>query len=189
MKRKIIAIVGDSCIDDDPQKKEIAFNVGKILVDSGYRILSGGLGGVMEAAFAGAHASKNYKDGDTIAILPMFSPVDANEYADIVIPTGLDLYRNVVIANSSAAVVAIGGGAGTLSEMSNAWALQKLIIAFKNVRGWSSKIADTKMDHRIRYNGIEDKVYGVEKPEEVIEILNKYIDKYVQYHKGIPSRS
>ncbi|HEY8389662.1 MAG TPA: TIGR00725 family protein [Clostridia bacterium] len=183
--RKTIAIVGDSNIDNDPKKQQIAFETGKILIDNGYRIISGGLGGVMEAAFKGAHASKKYKEGDTIGILPMFSPLDANEYADIIIPTGLDLYRNVIIANSSAAVIAIGGGAGTMSEITNAWALHRLILAYKNVEGWSAKVADTKIDQRTRYTGFDDKVFGIETPEQAIEIINKYVDKYNIYHTGI----
>ncbi|HEY8424081.1 MAG TPA: TIGR00725 family protein [Clostridia bacterium] len=183
--RKTIAIAGDSNIDNDPLKQKIAFETGKILVDHGYRIISGGLGGVMEYAFKGAHASKNYKEGDTIGILPMFSPLDANQYADIVIPTGLDVYRNVIIANSASALVAIGGGAGTLSEIANAWALHRLIIAYKNVEGWSAKVADTKLDHRIRYKDFDDKIFGVSTPEEMIEIIEKYIGKYNSYHKGI----
>ncbi|HEY8443617.1 MAG TPA: TIGR00725 family protein [Clostridia bacterium] len=183
--RKTIAIAGDSNIDNDPVKQKIAFETGKILVDHGFRIISGGLGGVMEYAFKGAHASKNYKEGDTIGILPMFSPLDANQYADVVIPTGLDLYRNVIIANSASALVAIGGGAGTLSEIANAWALHRLIIAYKNVNGWSAKVADTKLDHRIRYKDFDDKIFGVSTPEEMIEIINQYIGKYNSYHKGI----
>jgi hypothetical protein len=183
--RKTIAIVGDSNIDNDPKKQQIAFETGKILIDNGYRIISGGLGGVMEAAFKGAHASEKYKEGDTIGILPMFSPLEANQYADIIIPTGLDLYRNVIIANAASAVIAIGGGAGTMSEITNAWALHRLILAYSNVDGWSSKVADTKIDQRNRYKGIDDKVYGIQTPQEAIEIINKYIDKYTLYHKGI----
>lgn len=183
--RKTIAIAGDSNIDNDTLKQQIAFETGKILVDNGYRIISGGLGGVMEYAFKGAHASKNYKEGDTIGILPMFSPLEANQYADIVIPTGLDVYRNVIIANSASALIAIGGGAGTLSEIANAWALHRLIVSYKNVNGWSAKVADTKLDHRVRYKEFDDKIFGVTTPQEMIEIINEYIGKYNSYHKGI----
>ena len=86
--------------------------------------------------------------------------------ADIVIATGLDIYRNVIVANSDA-VIAVGGGAGTLAEMSNAWPLKRLMIAFSNVDGWSGKVADTRLDHRIRYPEIEeDRVFGVTSADE-----------------------
>ena len=120
--RKMISIIGDSKIEKDGKKYRLAFSMGKALVDNGYRVASGGLGGVMEAAFEGARSSEFYREGDTVAILPMFDRKLASDAADIVIATGLDVYRNVIVANSDA-VIAIGGGAGTLAEMSNAWPL------------------------------------------------------------------
>ncbi len=183
--RKIVAIVGDSRIDKDGDKYRIAFETGKALVDNGYRLQSGGLAGVMEAAFEGARASKNYKEGDTIAIIPSFDRSRHNPHADIVISTGLDMMRNAIVANADA-VVAIGGGAGTLSEMAFAWPMLRLILAYDNVDGWSSKVAGTRLDNKIRYEEIpEDKIYAVSTPEDVIKYLDKYIDKYTKYHKGI----
>lgn len=186
MRRRIVAIVGDAFIEKDGPKYKMAFEAAKALVDHGYRIQCGGLQGVMAAACAGAHASEKYREGDTIAIVPGFDPSAANEYADIVIPTGLDLYRNVIVANASA-VVAVGGGGGTLSEISNAWALKHLIVAFKNVDGWSAKVADTRLDQRARYADIpDDRIYGVESAEEMIKLINERIDLYTTVHKGIP---
>ena len=183
--RKIIAICGDSKIEKDGDKYKFAFSVGKALVDNGYRLQSGGLGGVMEAAFAGAKSSEKYKEGDTVAIIPSFDRTMHNEYADIVISTGLDMMRNAIVANADA-VIALGGGSGTLSEIAFAWPMMRLIMACNCVDGWSSKVADTRMDQRIRYPEIpEDKVFGVSNADEVIEILDKYADKYNKFHKGI----
>ena len=182
--RKIVAVVGDYRIEKDSLKYKMAFGMGKALVDNGYRVQSGGKGGVMEAAFEGAHASKKYRDGDTIAILPSFDRTQVNPYADIVIPTGIDLMRNTIVANADA-VIAIGGGAGTLSEMAMAWSLLRLVIAFSNVYGWSANLAGQKIDLRERYENVDDKVFSVTAPEQAIEYLNKYIDIYVKYHQGI----
>lgn len=187
--RKLIAVIGDAFIEDNSDKAKLAFEVGKALVDNGYRVQSGGLHGVMEAAFKGAHASTCYREGDTIGIIPSFNAADANDYTDIAIPTGLDIYRNVIVANASA-VVAIGGGAGTMCEMTNAWACKKLIIGYSNVDGWSAKVADTRLDNRVRYENIpEDKVFGVKNANEVIEILKKYLSEYNGYNKGIPLKN
>lgn len=181
--RKLVSVIGDAVIEKDGDKFCAAFNMGKALVDSGYRVQSGGMGGVMEAAFMGARSSKKYREGDTVALVPSFDVNEANQYADIVIPTGLDMMRNALVANASA-VVAVGGGAGTLSEMALAWSLKRLILAFRNVDGWSGKLADTRLDHRIRYP-FEDKVFGVETAEQAIKIINEKIDLYKDYHKGI----
>ncbi len=183
--KKMISIIGDSAIEEGGAKFKAAFSMGKALVDNGYRVASGGLGGVMDAAFRGAKSSEFYREGDTVAILPMFDRRLASNSADIVIATGLDLYRNVIVANSDA-VIAIGGGAGTLAELSNAWPLKRLIIAFRGVDGWSAKAADTRLDHRIRYPEIEeDRIYGVDTAEEAIAILEKYINLYTDCYGGI----
>lgn len=185
MKRKIIAIIGDAQIEKDGLKFKLAYETGKALVDAGYRIQSGGMGGIMEAAFMGARSSKNYKEGDTIALIPSFNSSIVNDYTDVVIPTGLDVLRNGLVAAASA-VVAIGGGAGTLSEIAFAWSLMRLIVGYKNVDGWSSKLADTRLDNRIRYENIkDDRVYGVENSEQVVELINERLNLYNKNHSGI----
>jgi len=181
--RKIIAVVGDA--ESDSVKHENAFELGKALIDNGYRVQSGGKSGVMESVFEGAKASLKYKEGDTIAIVPSFNPNSANPKADIVIPTGLDLLRDAIVVSASA-VVAIGGGAGTLTEIAIAWQLRKLIIAYDNVDGWSSKVAGTKIDRRVRYSDIpDDRVYGVNSAEQTIGILKNNMDKYNRIHKWL----
>ncbi len=183
--RKMVSIIGDAVVEKDSEKYRLAYECGKALVDNGYRVASGGLQGIMCAAFEGAHASKFYKEGDTVALLPMFDRSKSNEYADVVVATGLDVYRNVMVANSDA-VIAIGGGAGTLCEIGNAWALKRLIIAFEGVDGWSAKVANTRLDHRIRYEDIEeDKVFGVKTADEAMAILEKYLNLYTTSHTGI----
>lgn len=184
-RRKIVAIAGDAKVDENSDKFNIAFEIGKALIDNGYRIQTGGLGGVMRAACYGAKSSEKYKEGDIIALVPSFDINEVNEFADIVIPTGLDVMRNALVANASA-VVAIGGGAGTLSEIAFAWTFGRLIIGVSNVDGWSSKLAGTKIDSRVRYPEIEnDMVYPATSGTQVAAILNKYIDKYYKRHKGI----
>jgi uncharacterized protein (TIGR00725 family) len=182
--KKIIAVIGNSKIEVGSKQYIISKELGKLLVDNGYRVLSGGMKGIMEAVFEGAKQSEKASDSDTIAIVPSFNPDISNNYSDIIIPTGLDLYRNGIVANSDA-VIAIGGGSGTLSEIAYAWALYRLVIAFKNTGGWSEKLAGTKIDIRTRYKDIDDMVFAVEKPEEVINILNDKLNLYTRRHKRI----
>jgi len=184
--RKIIAVIGDAKIDETSLKYKIAFETGKIIIDNGYRLQCGGLGGVMEAACKGARSSTFYREGDIIGILPSFDINNCNPYIDIAIPTGIDVYRNVIVANAHA-VIAVGGGCGTLAELSNAWALRRMVLAYANCEGWSSKVADTSLDNRVRYPGIkDDRIYGVNTPEEAIELINTRVEFYRDYHKGIP---
>jgi uncharacterized protein (TIGR00725 family) len=185
-EKKLIAVIGDANLRVASEKYILAEKIGRSLIDNGYRLVTGGLGGVMEAASKGAQSSLNYKHGDIIGILPGNDPSEANIYVDICLPTGLDLARNIIVANADA-VIAIGGGAGTLAEMANAWALNRLIIAYR-VEGWGGKLADQRIDLRSRYPDIpDDRVYGVTSDAEAIELL-KNLSRYSKRHKKVKRR-
>ncbi len=108
---------------------DIAQEVGREIAMRGYSLVCGGLGGVMEAACRGAKEAK----GLTIGILPTSDRRDANPYVDIVIPTGLGHARNILVVHASDALIAIDGGAGTLSEIAIALKVGKPIVG---IRTW-----------------------------------------------------
>jgi uncharacterized protein (TIGR00725 family) len=90
---------------------ESARKVGNLVAANRGTVVCGGLGGVMEAACRGAREM----NGITVGILP--DTGNGNGYLDIIIRTGLGQARNVVVVQSADAVIAIGGGHGTLSEI------------------------------------------------------------------------
>ena len=183
-RRNQIAVIGDANLIGRKKMGILAERLGKALVDNGYRIITGGLGGIMEAVWFGAKKSSNYQDGDIISILPGYDPSDASNPTDICIATGLDEGRNVIIGNSDA-IIAIGGGAGTLSEIAFAWMAKRLIIAYR-VKGWSGRLADTRLDERIRVKGFgNDRIFGVDSEQEALTILKKYLSKYGTRTQGI----
>ena len=58
-------------------------------------------------------------------------------------------------------------------------ALRRLILAVKGVDGWSSRVADMRLDERIRHPEIEeDRIFGVSSAEEAMALLEKYIPLY-----------
>lgn len=67
----------------------------------------------MEAACRGARDS----GGTTVGILPGTDRSDANPHVVIAIPTGLGEARNALVVRAADALIAIGGGYGTLSEI------------------------------------------------------------------------
>ena len=118
----MIAVIGArSC---DQQVYELAFQAGQELARSGYTIVCGGLGGVMEAACKGARSA----GGRTVGILPGVDPAAANQFVDIAIATGLGAGRNLLIIHSAEAVLAINGSYGTLSELAFALQLNKPVV-------------------------------------------------------------
>ena len=115
----IIAVIGDSSCS--PEEAKLAENVGELLAQRGATIVCGGLGGMMEAVCRGAKS----KGGLTVGILPGQDPSMSNPWVDIPVVTGIGEARNVAVVNSAQAVIAIGGGYGTLSEI--AYALKSSI--------------------------------------------------------------
>jgi uncharacterized protein (TIGR00725 family) len=118
----IIGIIGGSA----PTSEEIAAAeiVGRVLAEGGGTLVCGGRGGVMEAACRGAKSA----DGLTIGILPGTDLNDANPYVDIPIITGMRCARNVIIARTAQAVIAVGGSYGTLSEIAFALSFDTPVV-------------------------------------------------------------
>jgi uncharacterized protein (TIGR00725 family) len=101
-----------------------AEEAGRLIAERGAVMVCGGLKGVMEAASRGAKSA----GGLTVGILPHEHARDANEFVDIPIPTGLGIGRNVIIARTAGALIAVGGEYGTLSEIAFALQMGKPVI-------------------------------------------------------------
>lgn len=111
-----IAVIGGGRVTDTEPVYETARTVGQLLAERGHAIVCGGCGGVMEAVCRGGTES----DGHTIGILPGTDPNAANEYVETAIATGMGNARNVLVVLNGAAVIAIDGATGTLSEIAHA---------------------------------------------------------------------
>lgn len=105
-----IAVVGPA--NADPAELAAAEEVGWLLATAGHIVITGGHGGVMEAAARGAAIA----DGLVIGILPG-TDRDANPFVTVALPTGLGELRNALIVRAADAVVAVGSSWGTLSEV------------------------------------------------------------------------
>src|SRR5436309_14032878 len=92
----------------DPGACRAAEEVGRELARRGAVVVTGGLGGAMEAASRGAKAA----GGTTIGILPSGDRGDANPWVDVDVPTGLGEGRNVLVDRAAAAVVAVAREVG-----------------------------------------------------------------------------
>lgn len=143
-----IGVIGAGECGEDV--RALARSVGEAIGRSGGVLVCGGLGGVMEAAARGALEA----GGLTVGILPGFSRHDANPYITVPIVTGLSHARNVIVARSADALIAVAGGYGTLSEIAIALKLGKPVIG---LRTWA----------------VSDDVIQVDDPAEAVEIAMK----------------
>lgn len=125
---KQIAVVGSGA-----EHEERAEELGRLLAERGCTVVCGGRGEVMAAAARGAKSA----GGTTIGILPGETRADANEWIDHVVVTGIGHARNLAVAASGDAVIAVGGSYGTLAEIAFALRLGRRVVILEP--GWEVK--------------------------------------------------
>lgn len=116
-----------SVIGSGVEWEAAAEEVGRLLAEAGCTVVTGGLGEVMAAAHRGAKSA----GGTTLAILPGERREDADPWADHVVATGIGHARNLAVAASGDAVIAVGGSYGTVSEMAFALRLGRPVVALE----------------------------------------------------------
>ncbi len=108
--RKLFQIAVIGAAEADEHEEELAFRVGILIAKEGCILLSGGRGGVMEAASRGASET----GGLVVGIVP---GSEGNHYLDVTIRTQMGHARNAIIVESADAIIAVSGSYGTLSEI------------------------------------------------------------------------
>ena len=107
-----------------PDELAAAEAVGRELARAGAILVSGGRGGVMEAACRGAAEAH----GTTVGLLPEGDRGSANPFLTVSVPTGMGELRNGLVARAGDAVIAVGGEFGTLSEIAFALRLGRPVV-------------------------------------------------------------
>jgi uncharacterized protein (TIGR00725 family) len=123
--KKIIGVIGASRASYEGLC--LAEEVGRLIAGAGATLVCGGLGGVMEAASRGCCEA----GGEVLGILPGPVADDANPYVTLAIPTNMGHARNMIIAHTAEALVAIEGAYGTFSEAAIALKLDKQVFALR----------------------------------------------------------
>lgn len=144
MRKRIIGVIGAGVAGEDACR--LAEETGKLIAENDAILITGGMGGIMEAASKGAKAA----GGLVIGILPGGSAADANPWVDIPILTGIAEARNAIIARTAEALIAITGEYGTLSEIAFGLKFGKPVISLQS---WA----------------VDARIVQVEKPKEAVE--------------------
>lgn len=143
-----IAVIGraQQGLDDPVPEAALtaAFEVGTLVARNGAVLVSGGTTGVMEAASRGARQ----EGGLTIGVLPGTERGAANAYVDVALPTGLGTARNLIYTRGCDAVIMIGGGAGTLNELTIAYQGRRAVVVIEGTGGWADRIRAALVDGR-----------------------------------------
>ena len=164
-KRQILAI-GNNTTGCTPKHEKIAYEIGIEIAKSDSLLITGGLGGVMNACSHGA------KDGGgiTMGIIPQDDPKFANDYCDIVIPSGMGFTRDFLNALSADGVIIVGGGSGTLSEVCAAYMNKKPMVAIRGIESSITPYIDGYVDHRKNV-----KIIGANTAKEAVKKILKLI--------------
>jgi uncharacterized protein (TIGR00725 family) len=139
MRRSVVAVIGSG--DSTPAMDAAARQIGRTVIESGARLVTGGVGGVMAAASEGAHAAVAYREGDVIGILASYDAETANPWVDVALPTGLGHARNTLVVGAAEVVVLVGGDAGALSEAGLSQALGKCLLVVEGTGGTADILA------------------------------------------------
>ena len=118
-----VAVIGPRAASEEERQAALALGAG--LAGLGIVLLCGGKGGVMEAACEGAATA----GGLSVGLLPDTEWQAANRFVTIPLATGIGEARNAIIARAALALVAIGGGYGTLSEIALALQFGRPVLA------------------------------------------------------------
>lgn len=121
--RPVIGVMGGGVADEATLER--AREIGVLVAREGWVLLNGGRDcGVMAASAAGAHD----EGGLVIGILPDEDATRATPNLDVAILTGMGDARNVINVLSSSVIVAMRGGAGTISEVAHALKLGRPVV-------------------------------------------------------------
>jgi uncharacterized protein (TIGR00730 family) len=113
----MITVFGGSRCGPDSEEYKEALLLGRLLVEAGFHVCSGGYAGVMEAISKGAHEA----DGHVVGMTMNQFKSSPNAYVRKIVPNR-DFYERLQgLIRQSVGYVALRGGMGTVTEVSLVW--------------------------------------------------------------------
>lgn len=126
--------------------KKVAEEIGFLLASRGAVVVTGGKGGIMQATAKGAKRG----GGVTVGVVKGNRRGVANSSIDVEMLTGMlaDGLDELFLVLMSDALIVLGGGAGTLQEITIAYRNKKPIVVLDGMNGWGEKLAGSFLDER-----------------------------------------
>ena len=183
----LITVFGSARTKPEEQNYKDAVKFGKMLVDDGYGVITGGGPGIMEAANKGAYEAGGVSVGLNIE-LP-FEQHD-NPYIDHDKNLEFDYFfvRKVMFVKYAQGFVAMPGGFGTLDELFEAITLiqtkkiGRFPIILVGSEFWNGIIDWIKKTLLEKYSNVSEKDLDlftvVDTADEVIETINAFYKKH-----------
>jgi hypothetical protein len=176
-KRLQIGVIGYAGAEEYPTEQapaariyDMAEEAGYLLARAGATVVTGGKSGIMDRAAAGAKRG----GGITVGVIKGGRRFQSNAGTDVEILSGMaaDGMDELLLVLMCDGFIVVGGGAGTLEELSIAYRNNKPIVAIAQSGGWADITAGTFLDERSRV-----KIEVAQTPEEAVSlILSKLTD-------------
>lgn len=164
-----VGIIGSAGGEEYPKRKpaqkvyKIAKAIGQMVAEKGAVVICGGKGGIMESACQGAKDAK----GITVGVVAGNNRGTCNKFVDVEVVSGaVNCSEESLIVSMSDALIIIGGGAGTLQEITTAYRNNKPMVAITCVDGWGKKLANTYLDDRKKI-----KILSAQTPQQAIDLV------------------
>ncbi len=172
-----VSVFGSARTPTDHPYYALGEEIGRLLSDAGFSVVSGGGPGLMEAANKGAHAGRSPSIGLNI-ILP--HEQNANTYQDISLTFRHFFSRKVMFVKYAAAYVVLPGGFGTLDELAEILTLvqtgksRRIPIVLVGTEFWTG-LLDWIRERLVAEGMISpedlDLMQVVDEPKQVVEVI------------------
>jgi UDP-glucuronate 4-epimerase len=198
-----VAVLGNASYDSSPASLAAAAAAeaaGYALTAAGYLVVSGGLGGAMEACSRGAARAVASLSGaapppvacGALAVWARAAPAlgalgvlpgadqPPNPFVAAAVHTGIGHARNSIVAATADAAIIVGGGAGTMAEAAAAWTSGRLLVAISGTGGTADLLAGRRLDERRRLHGMgaraipleQDIVHSARDAAHAVSLIN-----------------
>lgn len=175
-KKYQIGIIGSAGNDDynghngaSENMMAEAEKIGRLLAENNVIVVTGGKGGIMESGAKGAKRA----GGQTVGVIKGTKRFTSNNFTDIEVISGMEAngFDEFLLVNMCDALIVVGGGAGTLEEITIAYRNKKPIIALTTQAGWAKKLAGKFLDNRntIKIETADDAEEAVKKTLELLK--------------------
>ncbi len=178
-----VTIFGSARTPENDKYYKMAREVAKRAVENGYGVITGGGGGIMEAANRGAQEANGMSVGLNIQLPFEQAP---NKYIKLLLSFKHFFCRKVMFLKYTSAVIVLPGGFGTMDELFEALTLiqtQKstylpLVMMGKEYwKGLDTWLHDSMYGERYISKEDFDIINTTDDPQEAIDVINEVMKK------------
>ncbi len=175
---RTIAVFGSSEPRPGDPLYETARVVGGLLARAGFRVVTGGYGGVMEGASRGAAEAGGSPAGVVCGIFRDRAP---NRYLAEVVSTPDLFARTRSLVEGASGYVVLEGKTGTLAELSLLWALHRAGSLGRRPVILLGDAWRLLLRHLVRAGMIESEQFDVtrvvDSPEQALDAIREFLDR------------